>query len=534
VKKQLLKLIALLLVAAMLLTGCSGIDLKGYFEKLTAFLTQGVTVSFDAMEYRRPNLTDFQNSVEQCCGQAETETDVEKLMEHVWTCFEHYHDFYTNYALSNIRYCQDMTDIYWEKEYNYCLERTAEVDAEINRLMYALAASPLREALETDEYFGAGYFDAYTGENIWTDEFIALMEQEAALQSRYYDLCAQAMETDTGKYDSQMAQLYVELVALRQEIGTCAGYEDYQSFAYDSYYYRDFSPAQAETYLSRISQQLAPIYKKLSPSVWDAGSTPTTQAQTFSYVKELAKSMGGITQTAFQLMESGGLYDIAPGENKYDASFEVYLSAYGEPFVFMNPTGYGLDQLTFTHEFGHFCNDYASGGSAASVDVAEIFSQGMEYMSLCCTQRGRELETMKLADSLCVYVEQAAYASFEHQVYRLPEEELNEERVCDLFLQTASDFGFDTRGWDGREFVTVTHFYTNPMYVLSYVLSNDAAMQIYQREKEESGAGKALLEAHFATEQVSLLAFLESAGLQSPFAPDRLQSVEQLFKKELG
>ena len=72
------------------------------------------------------------------------------------------------------------------------------------------------------------------------------------------------------------------------------------------------------------------------------------------------------------------------------------------------------------------------------------------------------------------------------------------------------------------------------MYVLSYVLSNDAAMQIYQREKEESGAGKALLEAHFATEQVSLLAFLESAGLQSPFAPDRLQSVEQLFKKELG
>ncbi len=74
---------------------------------------------------------------------------------------------------------------------------------------------------------------------------------------------------------------------------------------------------------------------------------------------------------------------------------------------------------------------------------------------------------------------------------------------------------FDSVGYDRREFVDVTHFYTNPMYVFSYVVSNDAAMQLYQLEQEQRGAGLELYEQNLTTEESYFLAFLDSAGLES-------------------
>ena len=44
-----------------------------------------------------------------------------------------------------------MSDSYWEKEYNYCEERTAQAEAARDQLMHALADCPFREELEKEE-----------------------------------------------------------------------------------------------------------------------------------------------------------------------------------------------------------------------------------------------------------------------------------------------------------------------------------------------------------------------------------------------
>ena len=259
----------------------------------------------------------------------------------------------------------------------------------------------------------------------------------------------------------------------------------------------------------------------------------SSEEDTFAYVQGIAQAMGGMVEEAFRLMADGGLYDISYGENKYDASFEVYLTNYDEPFVFLNPEGSDYDKLTFSHEFGHFCNDYASYGSAVGIDVAEIFSQGMEYLGLCYEDGGESLEMLSMVGSLCVYVEQAAYASFERQAYGLTGEDLSVEGLCDLFSQVASDFGFDVWGVDSRDFATVPHFFTNPMYIFSYVVSNDAAMQLYQLEKQETGAGLQKYQENLDTQEGYFLAFLESAGLESPFAEGRIQTVRETLENIL-
>ncbi len=530
-----LRLLALLLALALLLSGCD-LELPASLQGL---LAQYIPVNFSDMQYTRPDMTALQEALDTCMASVE-EPDFDQLEVDLFTYMLLYQEFYTNYCLANIYYSTDLTDIYWTDEYNFCLEQSAQVDAGVDQLMYALADSEHRETLESDEYYGEGYFDGYEGESIYDETFTALMDEESALVSQYYDLSAQSVEMDADTYYSEMApqmcQVYVDLVLLRQEIAEYAGYDSYPAFAYDFYYARDYTPQQETDYLAQVRQELVPIYRNLYIyGVSGIRLRECSEEDTFAYVEEMANAMGGTILEAFELLEEAELYNITYSENKYDASFEMYLGLYNEPYIFMNPTQVEYDYLTFAHEFGHFCNDYASyGGSGVSIDVAEIFSQGMEYLSFSYVDAPRSLEKYKMVDSLCVFVEQSGYADFEQRVYAMDPEELTVENVFALFEQVGSEYGFDMWGVEGEMFVGITHFFTNPCYVFSYVVSNDAAIQLYQMEEAESGSGLALLQEELDTEEYAFLAFLESAGLESPFAEGRIQSVRETFEDILG
>ena len=197
----------------------------------------------------------------------------------------------------------------------------------------------------------------------------------------------------------------------------------------------------------------------------------------------------------------------------------------------MNPMGVQLDKLTLVHEFGHLANDYACVGSYAGIDVAEVYSQALEYLSLLYGPDGDALTRSKLAESLCVYVEQAAYADFEHRLYEMAPSQVNARSILDLFRQVGTEYGFDTWAFDPRVFVQITHFYTNPQYVISYVVSNDAALQIYEKELEEAGTGLRLYQRSLDSQETWFLMFLEEQGLQSPFAPGRVADIYEMLKE---
>jgi hypothetical protein len=529
-KKLWMKLIALCLAAALLLSGCNSTEFWLFLEGHTAFTD---------MKYTRPDVDAARKAAEELEKQLQEKHTAESLMDYVYAFYAEYHNYYTNYALADIYYCKDMTDLYWGDEYTYCMDNGTEMDKLLDRILRELASSALKEELEAEEYFGAGFFDDYLGESLWTEAFTALMERESALVSKYYELNEQALEAPDEKtyyevYGAQMSELFVELVALRQQIAEEAGHESYPDFAYDFYYDRDYTPQQAQVLLDEIHTELVPLYREKALSdVWLLGQRECFEKKTFEYVKNCAAAMGGTVQKAFRLMEGAGLYDISYGKNKYNASFSIYLTSYNEPYIFMNPSLLVRDQLTFAHEFGHFCNDYASNGSVAGIDVAEIFSQGMEFLSLCYGENTKDLQKIKMVDSLSVYVEQAAYASFEQQVYNMAQEELTAENIQAVFEQTGNAYGFDVWHWDSRSYVSITHFFTSPLYVISYVVSNDAALQIYQLEREEKGAGLKLYESQLATTEGQFLAFIESAGLESPFVEGRLVETRKLLEELL-
>ena len=536
-KTNKLRLMTLILAAVLLLSGCAVDDLGDYAAALQSAITgESNIIPFSDMEYEHPDLTEIRAVLDAAIETAQSEEiPLATVVDAIYSFYDVYDWFYTCSALADIHYSSDLTDIYWEKEYNYCQEHTGEVDAMLEELYYALAASPHRTALEAEEYFGEGYFTGYDGDNMWDETFVSLLEAESELMNRYYTLSTQALDfvPDSEEYydavADDMTALLIELVTLRQEIAAYWGYPDYVEFANDFYYYRDFSPAEMSAYLEQVRTQLVPVYLQIRPEDWDAFYNTSSEQETFRYVRTAAENMGGLVAEAFEVLDRGHLYDIGYGENKFSTSFEIYLTSYWEPFIFMNPTLSHYDWLTFAHEFGHFCNDYASYGSYAGTDVMEFFSQGMEYLSLCYGEPDDALIRLKMADSLSVYVEQSAYAAFEQKLYSLSPEELSVEGLYALYEEIATAYGFESVGYDRREFVTVPHFFTNPLYVFSYVVSNDAAMQLYQLEQEAPGDGLACFEVNLDTQESYFLSFLDSAGLESPFAENRMETVRQTF-----
>ena len=103
------------------------------------------------------------------------------------------------------------------------------------------------------------------------------------------------------------------------------------------------------------------------------------------------------------------------------------------------------------------------------------------------------------------------------------------ENIHNLYDQICSEFGFDAWDWDSRDYITIPHFYDRPLYIISYVVSNDLAMQIYQLETNATGAGLEVYRECLYSCDSYIMSFAEEYGLESPFAPGRLEALRETF-----
>ena len=176
-----------------------------------------------------------------------------------------------------------------------------------------------------------------------------------------------------------------------------------------------------------------------------------------------------------------------------------------------------------------------------SIDCSEVFSQALEYLTLGSTSlgfaRAAELRQYKLYDSLETFLTQACYYAFECKAYALPDSELTVGKLNELFAECCVDFGlFDEASAEqaARSWIDVQHFFSAPYYVISYCVSNDAALQIYQLEQETPGAGlKAFSDLLYAAPESTFLAMLQDGNLTSPFDENRMQELAAYFKEAL-
>lgn len=479
---------------------------------------------FSKMEYTRPDPEAVLTAQSELMALLPT-ADWTQLDEAVSAYLDIHHAFEDMFVLTRIHYNLDLSDSYWEEEYQYCSQELTRVQTGYEKLLYALADTEYVRQLE-ESYLGIGALSAYTGTSFLTEEMEALILEETRMMDEYYTLSAQLAPSATDVFE-QIEALLVEMVKLRRKIAATAGYDSFPEYAYKyTNGGRDYGPAEARAYLDQVRTEIAPLFAEIGTY-----APPIKQPESgtaFEYLKALTQKAGGTLQETFTFMEEGKLYDAGMGPNKMWAGFCAYLNSRNAPYIFIHPTAGGSVPVALTHEFGHFCQMRAGKGLRLNVDTTEVFSQALEYLGMIYGD-GTQNQYQRYS-LLQVYVTSAAQADFELRLYALPEEELTPENINALFVQVGKDWGIATAGGFNRSGLVATlHFYLSPMYMLSYCVSGDTALQMYQLELQTPGAGLSCFEKALTTNQTKLLGFTEEMGLTSPFAPGHVQQIREIW-----
>ena len=536
---------------------------------------------FDQLEYARPDLDAALQHIEAAREAVRALEDAgifrkNKLLkaatEALDVCFDDYDHLETMETLAMIRSDLDVTDDYYAGEYGWCSDADVTLYAALEELMTDCAASDAGELLE-DRYFGADYLEAYGEDYVISEELTALRRRENELVTKYftavnrvgvtidgtfYNMSALTNAMDAGtlgiseseayeRYysavNAELGALYIDLVRTRRALAAQMGYDSYQEMAYDENGY-DYDLPEVAAYTAAIRETLAPLYTRAhdSGTLRKAYNAPGEQETDVSLraVETLATALGGDFADAMEFMKTYDLYDVSKSSLKSPDSYEIYLTDWEAPYLFTDSEGYAEDVLIIAHEFGHYTDDFVYYGAGHGTDVSEALSQGMEYLSLCYLPDNdlrRALTDWKLADVLQLYVEQGSFNAFEERVYALPDDELTLENVNRIALQTVRDFA-DESGYgaavDAMSWVTISHFFEAPFYILSYLTSDSAAIQFYEQELKQEGAGldlyKQILED---ADDYSFTELMENNGLRNPLSAEQITAIADLMQKEL-
>ena len=552
------RLIALLLALVMLVSLC-GCDIYDVYDIYDAFFTEDDKnaaelisktgnggrdniVSFDEMEYSRPDIDALEakaQNVEDLLGNF---FKVKDVVAELYKFVDLYNNFYTMMNLACVRYDMDTTDEFYFEEYSYCTEAAGDIEYLTDELLLACSNSSMCDYLDK-HFFGGLLAEQYsvTDDTGYTpsDELAELERKEAELENDYSELYASySGDFDNGKFkkpNAEIAKIYIELIKLRHDIAEQRNMKSYEELAYlDNG--RDYTADDLDGYIEAIKQFIVPLYKEANDkklynrSLVSAMSPKTALSTVTGTVEGLNKDI----DEALGYMLKYKLYDTGMSDNKYDQSYVLYLNDYDSPFLFCSPSGYSDTVLTIVHEFGHYVDGYLNYGLNDSIDTSEVFSQGMEYLLLCNMDDAEQLTRYKMLDELELYAYQACLNEFEHRAYALDEKELTVAKLNALYSELLEEYCVSD-DYKGLDWISVTHLFTSPFYVISYCVSDSAAFELYNMELKEPGSGLEMyMKLLDESTNYDFLDLLEECGMRSAISADTVKEIADTLSDKLG
>lgn len=551
------RLTALLLALAMLVSLC-GCDIYDVYDIYDAFFAEDDKsaaelisktgnggrdniVSFDEMEYKRPDIDALKAKAQDVEDLLGNFFKVKDVIGELDKFVDLYNNFYTMMNLACVRYDMDTRDEFYFEEYSYCTEAAGDVEYLTDELLLDCSNSSMCDYLDK-HFFGGLLTEQYsvTDGTGYTpsDELAELERKEAELENDYSELYAKySGDFDSGKFkkpNEEIARIYIELIKLRHDIAEQRNMKSYEELAYlDNG--RDYTAADLDGYIKAIKQYIVPLYKKAdSKKMYDRSLVSAMSPKTaLSTVTGTVEGLDKDIDEALGYMLKYELYDTGMSDNKYDQSYVLYLNDYDSPFLFCSPSGYSDTVLTIVHEFGHYVDGYLNYGLNDSIDTSEVFSQGMEYLLLCNMDDAGQLTRYKMLDELELYAYQACLNEFEHRAYALDEKELTVETLNSLYSELLEEYGL-TDDYKGLDWISVTHLFTSPFYVISYCVSDSAAFELYNMELKEPGSG---LEMYMRlldeSTNYDFLDLLEECGMSSAISADTVKEIAATLADKL-
>ena len=538
---------------------------------------------FSDVQYNRPDVEAVAKSIKDVAAQIQGGALFQDGLALIKSVEGGCNDVNTMHTLAEINYMRNSIDEFWSAEYDYMSASYPTFSKALEDLFVACAQSDDRERYE-DEYFGYSLLEYIDG-GVYNERIISLMQTEASLEARYMEISestvtfnykgitgtidvileeiAQTYGIETREYATAEEECYallyntlmesrrpifLELVKTRRLIADEMGLDSYTDYAYSAMGY-DYTREDMLSLLSSMKDTVYPVYLTLYVRAfrsyfYNKAPKESRYPITVNNLYKLYGELGGSTAEAYSYMLDCGLYDIGIADTgRYGGAFCAYIEDIDAPFLFMTVSDNITDYLTLSHEYGHFLDCYINGGTNPSLDLSEVSSQTMELLTvqklsgILPKEDVRFLEYYQMYSSLDVLLTQGLFSAFEHLVYELEYDEINEKNLNNAVMK-ASEMIFGKAFYNDFGDMLIQHTVVYPHYVQSYCTSQITSLEIFFKENEKRGLAMDIYIDLLTRDSDSYLTFQEelaALGLSSPFDKKTLkQIVDSVHYEILG
>lgn len=559
--------LALLLMMSMLLslTGCTG---RSFYDALGDILGEPgkkpdsgdadaaerdgffpddvwrADTDYADMAYEHYDLDSLKPYTDAIYGFAENGGDAADYGKADYALWEELYYIYTLYVIVSNRSYADAGNSELSREASYALDTYYDA---YDAFMLALKAMALSDnSALMEESYDRSFLEAVKVYEPFPQEADELTGRENALVSRYYAAVA-AREPD----ETELGEIFVELVEVRNAIARAAGYDTYAEYAYDAIYIKDYTPEDVRAVWQGAREYIAPVAWRYAGDVLDrAGALEADKSLDCSpdavleVLGQGARAISGEVYAAYEYLMEHGLYDIDGSSKKAEVGFTTFLNFYNEPFIFNSPYGTFYDYLDMMHEFGHFVNYFYYPStlvySMPDNDLSELQSQGMTVVmaglfdDLFGPERGNVMRREVLLELALSVIDGALYDEFQQLVYSEPD--LTPERVSEIYARLYTEYGYNPYDGYESEWMYVSHNFESPFYYISYAVSALGALEINELCESgfETGLDKYLTVLAMDPEVWYYSEAAEEAGLRDIFDPETYAAAARTLESALN
>ncbi|MBQ3277082.1 MAG: hypothetical protein IJH47_08540 [Oscillospiraceae bacterium] len=397
-----------------------------------------------------------------------------------------------------------LDELAWIDFYAYGTEADQEACQATDELLltagdtlYAAVSDALNGSLsrEFSAYVGEEMSEALSDYEEMSDREMELKNRETELQLQYNALLSRR-DLSEPELAFRAGEILLELVSARNELAQIYGYETFADYAYESYYGRDYTPADAAALCKAIKPYARRYFKNCcycDAFYVDMGSAAErTPEQLIDLLGYYAPRISPAAAEAQQYMERHGLYLLDSVDRIAELGFTTTLKLYSAPFLYNSLYGNIYDIQSVFHEFGHYYDAYVNQPenqmiSMGSYDVFEIHSTGLEALSYgwydeIFGDRAEEARINCLDGLMYNIISGCIYDEFQQYVYSHPDMTVDE--LNSVYGDILSSYG--RKLWslsDRYEWMNVSHNFESPFYYVSYAASALASLQIWAKAR---------------------------------------------------
>ncbi len=343
-----------------------------------------------------------------------------------------------------------------------------------------------------------------------------LEETDRATREEAWRLVAERRHQDADR----MNDIFDRMVALRHEMATNAGFDNFRDYMFKAKHRFDYSPADCEAYHDAAEKVCVPLLRDLERQratmlgvdplrPWDLavdvhGREPLRPfdggEELEARTSELFGAMDNEFGAMFDTLRDGRSLDLVSRKGKAPGGYQETRDRERTPFIFMNASGMHRDLETMIHEAGHAFHSILSQHEPllhyrhAPIEFAEVASMSMEllaqpyFSAFYDDAEAARAKRQALEDLPRLFAWTSTVDAFQHWIYTNVGHSREERRQCWEHLQER--FG-TSASWDGLEpyrahsWHRQLHIFVVPFYYIEYGIAQLGAVQLWLQSLQD-------------------------------------------------